>query len=161
MKAKVSLLFLVTILTGLIIFPTLFDNIIVSKSFTFKSVDKKKFWAKNDTVSFKFNYIKDDAIGLDVFFRINQNYNHYSNLFLFCELINTYSNDTIVDTLEFQIYDSWGQCLGSGPSGIKTFEKNWKKNYPLNSGEYLLNIIHGMRTDSLYGFKNIGFKMFK
>ena len=80
---------------------------------------------------------------------------------MFCELINTYSNDTIVDTLKFQIYDSWGKCLGSGPSGIKTFEKNYKQNYPLSKGDYLLNITQGMRVDSLYGIKDIGFKITK
>ena len=67
----------------------------------------------------------------------------------------------IFDTLEFKIYDSWGKCLGSGPSGIKTFEKNYQKNYPLSKGSYLLNIIHGMRTDSLQGMKDIGFKIKK
>ena len=161
MKVKVSILFLVTVLIGLIIFPALRDNIIVSKSFTFKSENKKKIWAKNDTISFNFNYNKDETVSLDLFFRINQHYNQYSNLFLFCELINTYSNDTIVDTLEFQIYDSWGKCLGSGPSGIKTFEKNYKQNYPLSKGDYLLQIIQGMRADSLQGLEDIGFKIKK
>ena len=161
MKAKVSVFLLVTVLAGLIIFPTLVDNVIISKSFTFESIDKKKFWAKNDTIRFKFNSNVDDTVSLDVFYRINQHYNQYSNLFLFCELIDTYSNDTIVDTLEFQIYDSWGKCLGSGPSDIKTFEKNYKQNYTLSKGDYLLNIIQGMRVDSLYGIKDIGFKITK
>ena len=161
MKVKVSVLFLVTILIGLILFTALPDNIIVSKSFTFKSVAKKKVWAKNDTVSFTFNYDKDDTVSLDLFFRINQHYNKYSNLFIFCELINTYSNGTIVDTLEFQIYDSWGKCLGSGPSGIKTFEKNYKQNYPLSKGDYVLKLIQGTRTDSLQGLEDIGFKIKK
>jgi len=161
MKAKISVFFLVILLTGLIFIPNLYESTIVSKSFSFKSNDEKKVWEKNDTVSFNFYYAKDDAISLDVFFRINEHYNQYSNLFLFCELINTYSYDTIVDTLEFQIYDSWGESLGSGPSSIKTFEINYKKNYSLMKGDYLLNIIHGMRTDSLQGFEDIGFKIKK
>ena len=161
MKAKVSVFFLVVILTGLIILPTLYDNIIVSKSFSFKSIDGKKIWEQNDTIIFKFNYDNKDTVSLDIFFRINQNYNQYSNLFLFSQLINTSSNDTIVDTLEFQLYDSWGKCLGSGPSGIKTFEKNWKINKSLNNGDYLLHITHGMRKDSLQGFEDLGFKIKK
>ena len=161
MKAKIFVFFLIITLTCLIVLPTLYDNIIVSRSFSFESIDKKKGWSKNDTISFNFNYSKKETVSFDLFFRINQNYNQYSNLFLFVELINTYSAEKRVDTLEFQIYDSWGKCLGSGPSGIKTFEKNYQKNYSLSKGNYLLNIIHGMRTDSLQGMKDIGFKIKK
>ena len=62
MKAKVSVLLLVTVLAGLIIFPTLVDNVITSKSFTFESIDKKKVWVKNDTVRFKFNSNVDATV---------------------------------------------------------------------------------------------------
>lgn len=161
MKAKVSVFVLVFVLTGLIILPTLYGDIIISKSFSFKSIDDESTWGQNDTISFKFNYIENDTVSLGFFFRINQDYNEYSNLFLFSQLINTNSHDTIIDTLEFQLYDSGGNCLGSGPSGIKTFKKNWKRNFPLKKGDYLLNIIHGMRIDSLRGFENIGFKIKK
>ena len=81
MKAKLSVLLLVTVLAGLIIFPTLVDNVIISKSFTFESIDKKKVWVKNDTVRFKFNSNVDDAVSLDLFYRINQHYNHIYLIF--------------------------------------------------------------------------------
>ena len=158
MKAKASVFFLVSVLTILIFFPVLYNDILISQSF---SLDDEKILTKNDTIYFKFNQKENIKINMNLFFRINQNYNQYSNLFFFTYLINNELNDTIsVDTLDYLIYDKFGQCLGSGPSDIKTFEKTYKQNYMLKTGNYSLSIIHGMNND-LNGLQNIGFKITK
>ena len=90
-------------------------------------------------------------------------FDQFSNLILFCDLINGDLNDTISDTLNINIFDSWGKCLGSGPSEIKTFEHNFKENYTLNKGKYFkiifslvsisVLVIGVLFVSSLYGDK--------
>jgi len=158
MKAKISVFFLAMLLTILIVFPVLNNNILISESISLKNLDS---FSKKDTIKFEFNQIKNMEVDMNIFFRINQDYENYSNLFLFTYLINDELNDTIsIDTLEYEIYNNFGICLGSGPSDIKTFEKVYKKNYLLKKGHYSLNIIHGMYSD-LTGFDNIGFNVSK
>ena len=47
-----------------------------------------------------------------------------------------------LDTLNINIFDSLGKCLGSGPSEIKTFEHNFKENYTLNKGKITFKYLH-------------------
>ena len=157
MKAKISVFILAIILTTIISYPILFDSTIESKSKDFK----RSIWTTNNTVKFKFDFEEKESVNINLFFRIDNDFNQFSNLILFCNLINEDLNDTISDTLNINIFDSWGNCLGSGPSEIKTFEYNYKKNYALNKGNYCLDILQGMRADSLFGIKNIGFNIFK
>ena len=155
MKAKISVFILAVVLTAIISYPVLFDGVIESKSEDFKS----SIWTSSNTLKFEFDFEETDSININLFFRIDNNFDQFSNLILFCDLINGDLNDTISDTLNINIFDSWGKCLGSGPSEIKTFEHNFKENYTLNKGKYFLNILHGMRVDSLYGIKDFGFKI--
>ena len=157
MKAKISVFILAMILTAIISYPVLFDGVIESKSKDFK----KSIWPTNNTLKFKFDFEENDSININLFFRIDNNFNQFSNLILFCDLVNEDLNDTISDTLNINIFDSWGRSLGSGPSAIKTFEYTFKENYKLNKGKYFLNFLHGMRVDSLYGIKDFGFKITK
>lgn len=158
MKTKVSVFFLIVLLTILIVFPVLYNNILISESVSLKNLDA---FSKNDTIKFEFNQTKDMEVNMNIFLRVNQDYENYSNLFLFTYLINSELGDTIsIDTLEYEIYNNFGVCLGSGPSDIKTFDKIYKKNYLLKKGYYSLNIIHGMYSD-LTGIDNIGFNMTK
>tara|TARA_B100001250_G_C19465648_1_gene642229 strand:- start:88 stop:564 length:477 start_codon:yes stop_codon:yes gene_type:complete len=158
MKTKFSVFFLVLGLTILIFFPVLYNDVLISQSF---SLENKKTLTKNDTIYFAFSQKENVKINMNIFFRINQDYKQYSNLFFFTYLINTELNDTIsIDTLQYLIYDKFGQCLGSGPSDIKTFEKNYKENYILKKGNYSLSIIHGMNND-IQGLQNISLKINK
>ena len=158
MKTKISVFFLIMLLTILIVFPVLYNNILISESASLKNLDT---FSKNDTIKFEFNQTKDMKVNMNIFLRVNQDYENYSNLFLFTYLINSELGDTIsIDTLEYEIYNNFGVCLGSGPSDIKIFDKIYKKNYLLKKGRYSLNIIHGMYSD-LTGLDNIGFNMTK
>tara|TARA_B100001250_G_C19738468_1_gene761957 strand:- start:350 stop:826 length:477 start_codon:yes stop_codon:yes gene_type:complete len=158
MKAKISVFFLVILLTIFIVLPALYNNILISESISLKNEENLSV---TDTIKFKFDHKKDMEVNMNIFFRVNQDYESYSNLFLFTYLINNELNDTIsIDTLEYEIYDNFGVCLGSGPSDIKTFDKVYKKNHMLKKGNYSLNIVHGMYSD-LTGLDNIGFNISK
>ena len=138
MKTKISVFFLIMLLTILIVFPVLYNNILISESASLKNLDT---FSKNDTIKFEFNQTKDMKVNMNIFLRVNQDYES-------------------IDTLEYEIYNNFGVCLCSGPSDIKIFDKIYKKNYLLKKGRYSLNIIHGMYSD-LTGLDNIGFNMTK
>jgi len=85
----------------------------------------------------------------------------YSNLWLFVEL-NQPGKTGITDTLEILLADPSGRWLGEGFGGIKTRQVRYKGGvyFPV-SGEYKINIQHGMRDELLEGITDIGFRVEK
>ncbi|MCK5729528.1 MAG: gliding motility lipoprotein GldH [Draconibacterium sp.] len=85
----------------------------------------------------------------------------YSNLWLFIE-INQPGEIGITDTLELLLADQRGKWLGEGFGGIKTRQVVYKSGvfFPV-SGEYTVNIKHGMRDEMLEGITDIGFRVEK
>ena len=86
---------------------------------------------------------------------------NYSNLWLFIE-INQPGELATTDTLEVLLAHSSGKWLGDGFGGIKTLHVNYKNGvyFPV-SGEYKINIQHGMRDEILTGITDIGFRIEK
>jgi gliding motility-associated lipoprotein GldH len=157
MRAKISVFFLIVISTAIIISPLLYKKTIASNY-----VSPKQQWDVNDVITFEFENPYTESVNINIFIRINEDYDSYSNLFLFTHLIDKKSNQPLsVDTLEYEIYDQFGQCLGLGPSNIKTFNQDYKIDYPLKNGHYELSIEHGMRIAFLTGIEDIGFKITK
>ena len=157
MKTKICVIIIAVLLTTLISFPVLFSGVIFTQSKEFEG----SIWSNSEAAIFEFDFSETKSVNMGVFFRINNNFNQFSNLILFSKLINKDIKDTIYDTLNIKVYDSWGNCLGSGTSAIKTFEYNYKEDYTLNKGAYCLEILQGMRADSLHGIKDFGFKITK
>ena len=157
MKTKICVIIIAVLLTTLISFPVLFSGVIFTQSKEFED----SIWSNSETAIFEFDFSETKSVNMDIFFRIDNNFNQFSNLILFSKLINKDIKDTIYDTLNIKVYDSWGNCLGSGPSTIKTFEYNYKSNYKLNKGSYYIDFLHAMRCDSLNGIMDIGFKLTK
>ncbi|NOR76679.1 MAG: gliding motility lipoprotein GldH [Draconibacterium sp.] len=85
----------------------------------------------------------------------------YSNLWLFIEIIQP-GKIGITDTLELLLADQRGKWLGEGFGGIKTQQVVYKSGvfFPV-SGEYTVNIRHGMRDETLNGITDIGFRVEK
>ncbi len=85
----------------------------------------------------------------------------YSNLWLFIE-INQPGEIGIADTLELILADPKGKWMGEGFGGIKTRQVGYKSGvyFPV-SGEYTINIQHGMRDELLEGITDIGFRVEK
>ncbi len=85
----------------------------------------------------------------------------YSNLWLFIEIKQS-GEVGITDTLEILLADPSGKWLGDGFGGIKTRQVKYKGGvyFPV-SGEYQINIQHGMRDELLEGITDIGFRVEK
>ncbi len=85
----------------------------------------------------------------------------YSNLWLFVE-INQPGKISTTDTLEVLLADPSGKWLGEGFGAIKTRQMIYKSGvyFPV-SGEYKVNIQHGMREEILKGITDIGFRIEK
>ena len=85
----------------------------------------------------------------------------YSNLWLFIE-IHQPGGKTAKDTFEVALADATGKWLGDGFGGIKNKQAVFRTGiyFPV-SGEYTVNIQHGMREEILTGITDIGFKVKK
>jgi len=114
-------------------------------------------WSKDSMASFKVNI--DDV---DSYYKIYINIRNKSdypnsNIWLF---LNVESPDgkTVRDTLNIFLADEHGKWLGSG-WGDLFLVKYLYHHQPLkfvHPGEYVFNIIQGMRYDELEGIQNIG-----
>jgi len=85
----------------------------------------------------------------------------YSNLWLFIE-IDRPGNISVTDTFEITLADPSGKWLGEGFGGVKNRQVIYKGNiyFPV-SGEYKINIRHGMRENVLKGIDDIGIRLEK
>lgn len=157
MKVKISVFFLLTIFVVLIFSPTIYNNTSASDY-----TNKSNPWKIEDMIEFVFEKEEGSEININIFFTINEDFDQYSNFFLFVQLINQDSNEKLsVDTLEYEIYNKYGDCLGSGLSNLKQFQKTYKpKTSYLKSGFYKLEITQGMR-ETIQGVSNVGFKIIK
>ncbi|MCQ2344917.1 MAG: gliding motility lipoprotein GldH [Paludibacteraceae bacterium] len=83
----------------------------------------------------------------------------YQNLWFFIESVRpdmVYSSDTA----QLFLADDFGRWIGSGIGSIYSALYEYKDSVKFGQkGKYLLNIRHGMRTDSLTGITDIGVKI--
>jgi gliding motility-associated lipoprotein GldH len=86
----------------------------------------------------------------------------YSNLWLFVEIIQPGDSMAVTDTFEVTLADATGKWLGQGFGGVKTNEILFKGNvyFPV-SGNYEIQIQHGMRGKLLEGITDVGFRVVK
>ncbi|MEN8118269.1 MAG: gliding motility lipoprotein GldH [Bacteroidota bacterium] len=85
----------------------------------------------------------------------------YSNLWLFIEIIQP-GGTAVKDTFEMVLADSSGKWLGEGFGGLKTRQAVYRRNvfFPA-SGDYTVNVQHGMREEVLDGISDVGFRVEK
>ena len=95
---------------------------------------------------------------INLFFRNNLNY-PYRNIYLLIKLKK--GAETIKeDTLQYAITNKYGQWYGRGVGDIRNNFFNYQRNFQFSSaGDYSINIIHGMRQNSLLGCENFGVKI--
>ena len=138
----------------------------------FVSCDKNLVFEKNLTIA-EDGWNKDSVLIFDVPVTDTlQNHNFYinvrndikykySNLWLFIE-IDQPDNKSVADTFEITLADPSGKWLGEGFGGIKNQQVIYKKNvyFPV-SGDYKINISHGMRDNVLKGITDIGIRLEK
>lgn len=118
-------------------------------------------WDKDSLVVFNIPII-DTLQNHNLYLNIRNDIDYkFSNLWLFIE-INQPGGNTVTDTLEVLLANPTGEWLGKGSGGIKTRQVLFRRGvyFPV-SGNYKINIQHGMREKLLEGITDIGFRVEK
>lgn len=119
-------------------------------------------WDKDSVLTFQVN-ITDTSSLYNVYINVrNRGEYPYQNLWLFLNIQPPHDSLFINDTIECYLADVHGKWLGSGVGNVFEMPVLYKQNVCFKeSGNYLFQIIHGMRNDILPGISNIGLKIEK
>lgn len=116
-------------------------------------------WAFQDVKSFRVD-VQDTIQRTNFYVNIrNADEYAYSNLYLF--MTTTFPNGKLLtDTLECLLANEKGQWLGSGVGDIYENQILFKRNviFPIK-GEYLFDIQHGMRSDTIPLIMDVGLRI--
>ncbi|WP_226912996.1 gliding motility lipoprotein GldH [Flavicella marina] len=125
-------------------------------------------WEKENLVHFEFD-ISDTLNKYDLFIQVrNTNEYEFSNLFLITEM--QYPNGFhVVDTLEYQMADAYGNWLGKGFTDLKESKLFYKEAFRFKEkGQYEINIQQAMRKRNqldgvaiVKGISDVGFRVEK
>ena len=121
----------------------------------------KSGWSKDSVLVFDIP-VTDTMQNQNLYVNVRNDVRYkYSNLWLFIEVIQPGSTE-LTDTFEITLADPSGKWLGEGFGGIKTRKAIYRRNvyFPV-SGNYRINIQHGMREDILKGITDIGVRLEK
>ncbi|NQU52606.1 MAG: gliding motility lipoprotein GldH [Bacteroidetes bacterium] len=118
-------------------------------------------WEKDSLMVFEIP-ITDTLQNHNLYINVRNNVDYkYSNLWLFIK-INQPGQIAVTDTFELALAFPNGKWLGDGFGGIKTQQVSYKSNvfFPV-SGNYKIDVQHGMREELLEGITDIGFRVEK
>jgi gliding motility-associated lipoprotein GldH len=127
----------------------------------YKSIPKS-VWNRDSLVVFQIP-VTDTVQRHSLFLNVRNDIEYkYSNLWLFVEIIQPGDSTAVIDTFEFTLADQTGKWLGHGFGGVKTNEMLFKSNvyFPV-SGNYQIQIQHGMRGKLLKGITEVGYRVEK
>ena len=118
-------------------------------------------WNVNDAKKFTFQ-ISDTISLYNLYLNVrNTNDYAYQNLYLFVEMTSP-SNKFFKDTVEMTLADNQGKWKGSGVGNI------WSNRFPLlqnvkllESGEYTVIVVQGMRHENLEAISDVGIRIEK
>lgn len=123
-------------------------------------------WLQSNSIVFDFS-ISDTISKNNIFINLRSNKDYeFSNLFLIAKM--DFPNGTkIIDTLEYEMTDKFGNFLGSGYTDIKLNKLFYKENVKfLEKGNYQFQVEQAMRKngniqglDSLKGITDIGLRI--
>ena len=153
-KIRLQIILTILVLTG---FSSCDRNLIFEK---YEPIPENG-WHKDSLVVFNIA-VTDTLQNHNLYINVRNDIEYkYSNLWLFIE-INQPGEIGVADTLELTLADPKGKWLGEGFGGIKTQQIRYKSGvyFPV-SGEYTINIQHGMRDVLLEGITDIGFRVEK
>lgn len=119
------------------------------------SVDRNG-WSMDSVGNFEFE-IQDTTqyYDIDLLVRNTGEY-EYQNVWFFLEYVKP-NMEYKTDTVQLFLADDFGRWIGSGIGSIYSATYSYKDSLKFDQkGKYLLNIRHGMRSDSLKGITDIG-----
>lgn len=119
-------------------------------------VSVKDTWKKGEQIQFTFN-APDTIHHHNVFINLRNDENYkFSNLFLIVNM-DFPNNETVTDTLEYEMAAPSGEWLGKGFSNVKENKLWYKENvlFPVN-GSYTISIEQAMRKNGeVNGIENL------
>tara|TARA_B110000093_G_scaffold163421_1_gene186289 strand:- start:663 stop:1148 length:486 start_codon:yes stop_codon:yes gene_type:complete len=131
----------------------------------YQSIDENT-WLKDRIVNFELA-VEDTVSKNNLFINIrNDKEYEFSNLFLITKM--EFPNGVkIIDTLEYEMTDKFGNHLGSGYTDIKVNKLFYKENVQFSKkGNYTFQVEQAMRKsgnihslDSLKGITDVGFRI--
>jgi len=120
---------------------------------------QNEVWKEKESITFDFS-ITDTIEYFDVYLTLRNDENYrWSNVYLFSDL--TFPNGkTRRDTLEITLADKYGNWLGNNSGTIITTTARLinHRKFPL-SGDYKIEVTHGMRVKELDNVLNVGLKI--
>lgn len=113
-------------------------------------------WRIDSVKRFEFE-IQDTTSFCDMSFLVRNTGDYdYQNLWFFVEFVKPDMTFT-EDTVQLFLADDFGKWVGSGIGSIYSATYEYRDSIRFDqTGKYLINIRHGMRTDSLQGITDIG-----
>ena len=154
-EAKMHKLKYLTLILTAIIASACTENVVFQAS---KSMPKG-IWVKDNIVNFNFEWA-DTTGSYDVVIDIrNQNNYPFQNFWLFANLYNP-DGEVYRDTLNCVLADNSGRWIGEGMGSVHHLPVSFIQDARFQkSGKYRLELIQGMRTDSLKGISDIGIRI--
>ena len=142
-------------------------SIAISLSLVIFSCDNKYFfeayhnfsgsgWHKDSVIVFNIP-VNDTSGNYDMYINIRNSVKYnYSNIWLFIDIIQP-GGEAVKDTFEVILAEPSGKWIGKGFAGLKTRKAVYRRQFffPV-SGDYKINVQHGMRQDLLKGINDIG-----
>lgn len=118
-------------------------------------------WKIDNVISFA-PVVTDTSTVNNVFITIRTGVEYpFQNIWLFVSTFSP-SGKTITDTIEYLLADAKGKRIGRGFGNIKETDLIFRKEvYFPEKGTYIINIRHGMRTESLKGVYDVGLRIEK
>ena len=118
-------------------------------------------WNVNEGKEFNF-LISDTTSYYNIVLNVrNTNDYPYQNLYLFVEMTSP-SNKFFKDTVEVILADNQGKWRGNGIGNVWTNQFPLLQNVKLlESGEYKILVIHGMRHENLKAISDVGIRVEK
>ncbi len=119
-------------------------------------------WNKDSAVSFAVE-ILDTTASYEVYLYLRNNHAYpYRNIYFF-RSVDSERGTEFADTAEYTMADPYGKWLGKGAGSIKTHEWPFRTSRVQfnQSGTYIFNIQHAMRTDQLLGLESVGLGVYK
>ncbi len=106
--------------------------------------------------------VKDTVTSNNIFFTIRTGSSYpFRNIWLFVTTISP-DRKSITDTIQYELADEKGVWYGKGLGDIHELKLPYKTNiyFPV-SGNYQVNVQHGMRVEDLKGVYDIGLRVEK
>jgi gliding motility-associated lipoprotein GldH len=120
-----------------------------------------KTWKLSDIQVFTIP-VKDTVHDNNILFTIRTGSSYpFRNIWLFVTTISP-DRKSITDTLQYELADEKGKWYGKGLGDIHELKLPYKKNvfFPV-SGNYQVNVQHGMRVEDLKGVYDLGLRVEK